>query len=312
MIEGVLRLWGLELQKIHEDIQIAGSPDRCLFRTVIEDREETLYILEDLEAGFIPHKKKIAQALAFFTEKGLNEIPAYLPLGNGEHIATWQNHYWQVSPFVDGISLDRPAYAFEGWRGRVLADFLIRLWERSEYMPFFDKSQAFSIISFNRDFLAKVESREPALFDRIRPAVDFLEQKFAAAHDDLPVRFCHGDYHPLNVIWSATGINAVIDWEFLGFKPEIYDVAMMIGCLGMEKPQSLTGDLVFEFLKQLKGSGCISEIGWAHVFEFVLALRFAWLSDWMKRSDGEMIDLEAVYIQLLLDNREVFTRSWGI
>lgn len=113
----------------------------------------------------------------------------------------------------------------------------------------------------------------------------------------------------MNVIWSAAGINAVIDWEFLGFKPEIYDVAMMIGCLGMEKPQSLTGDLVFEFLKQFKGSGLIAEISWAFLFEFVLCLRFAWLSDWLKRSDREMIELEAVYIQLLLENRDVFKRS---
>lgn len=312
VIEGVLRLWGLELQKIREDIPIAGSPDRCLFRTVIEDRNETLYILEDLEAEFIPRKKKIARALAFLSEKELIEVPSYLPLGDGEYIATWQNHHWQVSPYVDGIPLERPAYAFEGWRGRVLADFLIRIWERSEDMPFFDKSQAFSIISFNQDFLGKVESREPALFDRLRPAVDFLDRKFAAAHDDLQVRFCHGDYHPLNVIWSDTGINAVIDWEFLGFKPEIYDVAMMIGCLGMEKPQSLTGDLVFEFVKRLKESGLVTEIGWTFLFEFVLALRFAWLSDWLKRSDREMIDLETVYIQLLLENREVFKRSWGI
>ncbi len=87
---------------------------------------------------------------------------------------------------------------------------------------------------------------------------------------------------------------------------------MMIGCLGMEKPQSLTGDLVFEFVKHLKESGLIAEKSWASLFEFVLALRFAWLSDWLKRSDLEMIDLEAVYIQLLLDNREIFIRSWGI
>jgi homoserine kinase type II len=126
------------------------------------------------------------------------------------------------------------------------------------------------------------------------------------------IRFCHGDYHPLNVIWASKGINAVIDWEFLGYKPEIYDIAMMIGCLGMEKPQSLTGDLVFEFVKRFKESGLIAEICWSYLFEFVLALRFAWLSDWLKRSDAEMTDLEAVYLQLLLDNREIFIRSWGI
>jgi homoserine kinase type II len=206
----------------------------------------------------------------------------------------------------------RPDYAFEGWRGPVLADFLIDLWGKSEDMPLFDKSQPFSIISFNRDFLAAQKSRESALFERIRPAVDFLEQGFVNVHENLPVRFCHGDYHPLNVIWSEKGINAVIDWEFVGFKPEIYDIAMMIGCLGMEKPQSLTGDLVFKFVKCLKESGLIAEKSWSCLFEFVLALRFAWLSDWLKRSDPEMIDLEAVYILLLLDNRKIFIRSWAI
>ena len=116
----------------------------------------------------------------------------------------------------------------------------------------------------------------------------------------------------MNVIWSAKGINAVIDWEFLGYKPEIYDIGMMIGCLGMEKPQSLTGDLVFEFVKRLKESGLIAEISWSYLFEFVLALRFAWLSDWLRKSDHEMIDLEVVYIQLLLENRDVLIRSWKV
>ena len=102
-------------------------------------------------------------------------------------------------------------------------------------------------------------------------------------------------------------------WEPRVYDPVTgYDIAMMIGCLGMEKPQSLTGDLVVEFVNRFKDSGLIAEKSWSYLFDFVLALRFAWLSDWLKRSDPEMIDLEAVYIQLLLDNREIFIRSWGI
>jgi homoserine kinase type II len=312
LIEDVLRLWGLQLTKIRADIPLAGSPDRCLFRTVIEDREGGLFVLENLEAKFVPHKKKIAQALAFLSEAGLSEVHPYLSLGKEEYIATWHNQFWQVSPYVDGVPLERPSYAFEGWRGPVLADFLLNLWENSEEAPSFSQAQSFSIVSFNRDFLQKLGSREPELCQRVTPATDFLAKEFDRAHDDLPVRFCHGDYHPLNVIWSPTGMNAVIDWEFLGYKPEIYDIAMMIGCLGMEKPQSLTGDLVFEFIRRFKESGQIEENSWAFLFEFVLALRFAWLSDWLKRSDSEMIDLESVYIQLLLDNREIFIRCWGI
>jgi len=43
----------------------------------------------------------------------------------------------------------------------------------------------------------------------------------------------------------------------------------------------------------------------------VLALRFAWLSDWLRRGDREMIDLEAVYIGLLLGEREALERAWA-
>lgn len=312
LVGDVLRLWGLQLKKIRGDIPVAGSPDRCLSRTVVEDRTGRLFILENLDAPFIPHKKKIAQTLSYLSERGVEKVHPYLSLDERDHIATWNNHCWQVSPYVDGIPLERPGYAFEGWRGPALADFLIELWEKAGNVPSFARSQPFSIVSFIHDFSGKIEAREPEVLERVRPALAFLEREFEAVHDDLPVRFCHGDYHPLNVIWSEKGINAVIDWEFLGYKPEIYDVAMMIGCLGMEKPQSLTGDLVFEFVKRCREGGLIADISWSSLFEFVLALRFAWLSDWLKRSDQEMIDLEAVYIQLLLDNREIFVRSWGI
>jgi len=114
LIEDVLKIWGMQLKKIRDDILIAGSPNRCLFRTVIEDREGKLYILENLEAEFVPHKKKIASALALLSETSLTEIRSYLSLGEEEYIATWQNQFWQVSPYVDGIPLERPAYAFEG------------------------------------------------------------------------------------------------------------------------------------------------------------------------------------------------------
>ncbi len=294
------------------DIPIAGSPDRSEYRTVVEDREQNLFILEKVFAETVTHKKKIARTLAFLGEKGLHQVRSYLPWEMDEYIACWKNSFWQIVPYVEGIPLLRPGYAFEGWRGPVLADFLIELWDKSQDVSLFDKSFPFSIVSFIQDFEGKMGRYEPLLYKRIQPALEFLDREFMKVHDSLPIRFCHGDYHPLNVIWSESGTRSVIDWEFLGYKPEIYDVAMLIGCLGMEKPQSLTGDLVFEFVGRLKESSLIAEISWSFLFEFVLALRFAWLSDWLKRRDAEMIDLEAIYIRLLLENRNIFTRSWGI
>jgi len=46
------------------------------------------------------------------------------------------------------------------------------------------------------------------------------------------------------MILSRTGAEALIDWEFCGLRPEMYDAALVVGCLGMEDPRSLTGDLV--------------------------------------------------------------------
>jgi homoserine kinase type II len=129
--------------------------------------------------------------------------------------------------------------------------------------------------------------------------------------DALPRAFSHGDFHPLNVIWSATGIEALVDWEFCGFRPEMYDAALLVGCIGMEDPRSLSGELVKNLIGGLRAWAGYSEASWAAFFELVLAVRFAWLADWLRRDDREMIDLEAVYIVLLLDNREALLKAWS-
>ena len=309
-VEDVLGAWGIRLGRIRGDIPIAGSPDRCEFRTVVEDDGANLFVFENVRPADVPHKRNIARSLAFLAGRGLALIRPYLSTGKDEHLAFRDNTAWLLSPYVEGASLQRPEYAFEGWRGPVLADFLIELRERSRDVPEFEGSTPFSIVAFIHAFARIVERREPLLYPRLRPALAHLEKDFMTVHDSLPVRFCHGDYHPLNVVWSESGIRAVIDWEFLGLKPELYDAAMMIGCLGMEDPPCLTQNLVFEFVTRLKEAHPAAETSWAHLFDLVLALRFAWLSDWLKRSDGEMIELETVYIELLLRNRLTLIRSW--
>jgi homoserine kinase type II len=309
-VEDVLGAWGIRLGRIRGDIPIAGSPDRCEFRTVVEDVGANLFVLENVRPADIPHKRKIARALAFLAGNGLSLVRPFLSAGSDEYLAFRDNTAWLLSPYVQGVPLQRPEYAFEGWRGPVLADFLIELRERSREVPEYERSTPFSIVAFIRDFARIVERRETLLYPRLRPALAHLEEGFMTVHDRLPVRFSHGDYHPLNVVWSESGIRAVIDWEFLGLKPELYDAAMMIGCLGMEDPPCLTQNLVFEFVKRLKEAHPAAETSWAYLFDLVLALRFAWLSDWLKRSDGEMIELETVYIELLLRSRLTLIRSW--
>lgn len=101
---------------------------------------------------------------------------------------------------------------------------------------------------------------------KIQPTGNFLEKHFIRAHDSLPACYCHGDFYALNVIWSDVGINAVIDWEFSGIKPKIYDIANMIGCIEIENPEALAGPLVIDFIHRLKNSANPIKFGKAEFF----------------------------------------------
>jgi homoserine kinase type II len=146
--------------------------------------------------------------------------------------------------------------------------------------------------------------------DEIKDIDAFLKKNFMPAYEKLPVAFCHGDYHPMNIIWSADDIKCVIDWEFSGYKSEIYDAANLIGCVGVEDPQSLTGDLIKSFIAEMKEAGIISKTSWKYLVEFIIALRFAWLSEWLRRRDMEMISLELDYMRLLIENISSLQKAW--
>jgi homoserine kinase type II len=307
---GILARWGLHPIRLRPDLDIAGSPERTLSRAVLEDEDGTAYILESLDTSLIDRKREIAQTIAALHPR-LPEARPYLTLPEGDFFARAEGRFWQAVPYVEGAPLPRPAYAGEGKRARPLADLLVRL--RIAALPLKPAAGApvFSATHFIRDLERKIGDRETALHTRILPAFTHLEESFFPVEADLPAAFAHGDFHPLNIIWSEDGIRALIDWEFCGVKPEAYDAALLVGCLGMEHPQYLLGDLVMELIARLRRDAGYAERSWAAFFDLVLALRFAWLSDWLRREDIEMIDLEAAYIGLLHENRDVFRRSWG-
>jgi len=306
------RLWNIDVKRVIKDQPIAGSPERCEFRCVVQDVNNDLFVLESLIHDDVAHKQTIVRVLNFLSKKGMETVQPYMPGSGGEYILGHRGRFWQVIPFIDGVSPDRPNYVFDKWRGKPAADFLIQLRAKSAEVPNFTPSHGFSIKHYIAVLLNRIEAYEPDLFKDVRPIADFLLREFMGVHDALPVAFCHGDYHSLNIIWSKTGINAVIDWEFLGVKPEIYDVANMIGCIGVEAPESLVHDFVGDFIFYLKKAGVIAAVSWEYLFEFVLALRFAWLSEWLRHNDREMIELETTYMTILMKNYGNIRDAWAI
>jgi len=309
-ISAVLGLLGMTLSRVRPDVPIAGSPERSLERTVVEDRESRLWILERLDTRTVARKTEIAAALAVLGGR-LPEVKPYLAFAPGRFIAEHAGGAWQAAPYVAGIPLERPGFAFEAWRGGVLADLLIRLRKAARDMPGQEGAEAFPLAGFVRDLVGKLRNRERPLLDRVYPAVLHLERGLFPKLGLVPAAFSHGDFHPLNMIWSPTGVDALIDGEFCGFRPETYDAALLVGCLGMEDPRCLSGELVRNLVSRLRAGAGYSEAGWEGFFDLVLAVRFAWLSDWLRREDREMVDLEAVFIGLLLEKREALAEAWA-
>jgi len=213
-------------------------------------------------------------------------------------------------PFVSGVPLDREKYIYEKWRGPVLADFLIELRRKSQGLPFIDASEVFSLKDYVHKLIREINLYNKDIKAEIKDIAGFLEKDLMPVYKKLPVAFCHGDYHPLNIIWSTDDIKCVIDWEFSGYKNELYDAANLIGCVGVEDPESLTGELVKSFIADIKEARIISKTSWHYLVEFIVALRFAWLSEWLRHKDSEMIRLELDYMQLLIDNKNSLQKAW--
>jgi len=304
--------WNLTVLNINRNIPIAGSPERCELRFVIECDDTATYLIESVFDSDVHHKLKIISCLNYLADKGLPAINKYICTSRNEYIVDCEDRFWQLSPYVEGTALCRPEYVFDKWRGRVLAGFLIDLENKSKEIPFFKNIKPFSIKYYIYNLISQIRKNDPEVLGKIEPVLCFLEKRFMEVHDRLPVSFCHGDFHPLNIIWSDDSIRVVIDWEFMGIKPRIYDAANLVGCIGIEDLEGLTGELTCDFITALKDAGLISGISREFFPEFVIAVRFAWLSEWLRHKDREMIELETVYMNLLADNSAMLKNAWGI
>ena len=153
-----LDFWKIRPARFRPEAGLAGSPERCLFRTVVEDETGRSFILESLDPRTTERRREIARALDVLGRR-LPEVRSYLPPRGRLFILAEGRRFWQVSPFVEGLPLQRPEYAGEGWRGPVLADFLIRLKQVSAELP--DTSPAGNVFPGRIRSLARTQDPRP-------------------------------------------------------------------------------------------------------------------------------------------------------
>jgi homoserine kinase type II len=304
--------WDIDFKEIKDDIDIYGSPERSNYRVVLSDKNNSLYILERISKDQLGRKEEIANNIFKLkkNDKTLKIYP-YLLNKNNHFISEEKSEFWLMSPYIKGIELERPGYIDQGWRGKIMADFLIELIKSGKI--FHKKNN--NIFALD-EYIIKIEdvmkNHNSTEYNSFKKVIDYLKKEFFPIYPQLPLVFCHGDFHPINIIWSEDNIKAVIDWEFCGFKPEMYDVANMVGCLGIENPSAFKKEITTGFLNNFREKNLFSAISWDNFINLMISIRFGWLSEWFRKRDQEMIELEIIYINLIFDNIKELKSFWSI
>jgi len=306
----ILDCWDISYHKGHPELVISGSPQRSSYRIVIEDINQKMYILERIPEDKFQHKRLICQTLVYLSDQNINGINSYVRNKNNDFLTRISGSYWQVIPYISSVSLNRPGYVFDEWRGLVLAEFLINLWKKSFRISNEIPLPLFSLKKYVIDMISNMKRFNSKEYQKLGSVIQYLTSDFFVQYNKIPTRFCHGDYHPLNIIWGKNSINSVIDWEFMGEKIEIYDMANLLGCLGIEEPTSLVHDFALTFIKEIRKSNHISKMGFHYLFDCMMALRFAWLAEWLRTDDKDMVQLELDFLNLLFENKQIVKEKW--
>ncbi len=306
----ILEKWGFySAEEIVSKVDLSMQSNKISRKFFLNEQGEK-FMLDSISADVAQKQEAIGKILASLksVEPSLG-IGFYLKNKAGNYFEKSEDKFFGISPFFEGTVLIQETYLEDAWRAVESANFLLELKKASQKTALM-QVQEFSIKDFLFDFSAKLKKYNPREYEKTSAIFQFLENDFLNVYAELPKSFCHGDFHALNIIWQERGIEAVLDWEFSAICVELYDVAFMLGCLGMENPVYLKREIVRRLVSISKRSDLYAEISWKYFFDLVLAIRLIWLSQWLKVQDTGMIDLEIEYLNLLFKNRQELLENW--
>lgn len=300
----LLTSWGLAPARLRPDLSPPGSPERCIARSVAEDADGGLWLLERIAPAQAPRRETLARLLAALERAGLDRLLPYrsLPDGgpDGGHVLAARGGCWQLSPFLPGEDLPAPDYAAWDGPGQDLGDFLADLRRAAERADLPPGLADFSSAGYVERMAADVARRDPALLPRVSRCRERLAP-FLEAEPEMPRALSHGDLHPRNAVWREGRLAAAIDWEFAGYAHELYDPAVALGCIGMEDPASFASGAGAALIRTLRDRGIVTPGNARWLRSAVAAARFGWLAEWLRRRDLDMAAQELDYLDLLLE-----------
>ncbi|VGO14840.1 hypothetical protein PDESU_03409 [Pontiella desulfatans] len=308
----ILRNWRLEPADTQDAVELPGSPERTVSRKAITDTEGRRWVLEEVAEESYSRKLAIAETMETLKTRGLDGIHPYERNTLGQLITCYAGRLCMLRPHVAGIPLNRKNWLEESWRAEAMAHHLIKMQLISEPSPLQNVGPLFSIADFVKRRTEVFRKHRNELAEALEPVFNNLEKNLFPKLGKAPTSFCHGDFHPLNIIWGEKSIQSVIDWEFCGLKPEAYDAALLVGCIGFDNPDALIGDFTGTLIKKTSAAAIFSPESWEWFIDLVIAIRYGWLAEWMRTNDESARDLEMLYMNLLTTQKGYIADKWGL
>lgn len=295
----VLEIWGLEFQSTVE-ADIYGAPSRMAGRAVVLDKKGDRYLVEKHHFWNLEKKRKIAENIDIINNAGFKECTPYLKNRDGLSVCEFRNRAWMVQPFIKNDKLKRPHYLNDGEMGEKAAETLLQLYEVTKNLKMNDMLPGFSLAEHTGNLILKIERSYPEIQNEIKDVIDIVEEILRKPDIGSRSLFCHGDYHPLNILWREKTPVSVIDWEFSGYRHPLTDIANIVGCAGFESWDAFDREFVKNFLQTIKFNKLFKHYKFEEFIRFILLFRFSgWLNEWMNDRDTGMMDREMKYLRKL-------------
>ncbi len=288
----VLTHWNLVATAIRGSSLIQGSPERSLRRTVIST-DSGSYILEQIDPNKAAFRETVANLLASLSSN-VPVIP-YSFAADTKAVQKEADSFWMVHPFVFHTELNRETFWESEELGRTVGNLLVSLAQ----LPTTDSLPRYSPKSYFEKLILSIGKTRIDVRKAIVPILGYLKSTILPEIESLPLAFSHGDAHPLNMLWNENKLLALIDWEFCGIRPRIYDTALVIGCVATESPQAIDAGFVKAIIDSTKRIFTVQEQNL--LAPMIVLNRFNWLSEWLRRHDEEMIRFEIEYMKSLIN-----------
>lgn len=299
----IASFWPITFAHCGDNALITGSPNRSESRFLFSDEAGKSYIAEGYSLFKKPFQIRQNQLLEFFAANDLECVHPFCRTVSGEHGAEFGGLFWQIRPYIPAEKVQRSAWAEEPEYGILWAEFLLQIKDAlaaaSDPPPM--PNAPFYMSNFLPDLFGHAERKMPSIINELN-AITNLLAPFFKWERRAASQFAHGDYHPGNILTGNGSIRAVIDWEFAGLKFPGYDMALLIGCLGMDHPKNLSSPSVIALQNTLYRNDFMPEEAWEHLPQMIAATRLGWLGEWLTISDTTLINQEIKLISLLLKN----------